>query len=276
MNGIPNEGMNVQQPTNVRPAVEPVPPQIPKPPIPVASSQRRSLPVSDALARFEDDFHPMDKNISAFRIVDALLKHPGSVVFEIMKGRCGPIMLLLFTIAIVCAGFYGVIMGSFAGGPQWWMVPGKVIVGTFLSALICLPSLYIFTSLSGGKQSFGETTALLLLVLALSGVLLIGYAPISWIFSQSTGAAAFMGGLHLLFWISATYFGLRVLKTSLSFLNTQSMIGLTFWSLIFVVVVFQMCTTLRPLVGEFKGYELQGKMFFLDHWTKSTGKGNGW
>jgi len=29
----------------------------------------------------------------------------------------------------------------------------------------------------------------------------------------------------------------------------------------------QMCTTLRPLVGEFQGFRLLGKKFFLVHWA---------
>jgi len=151
-----------------------------------------------------------------------------------------------------------------------------VVIGTFLSALICLPSLHILTALSGGNQSFRETAAILLLNLALSGILLIGFAPIAWIFSQSTNSASFMGGLHLLFWIVSIRFGLRLMGASLAFLNNRTMGVMTLWSCIFMVVVFQMCTTLRPLVGKFDGYEFQGKMFFLEqwmgHWEQSGGR----
>jgi hypothetical protein len=30
-----------------------------------------------------------------------------------------------------------------------------------------------------------------------------------------------------------------------------------------------MCTFLRPLVGEFKGYHLEGKQFFCAHWFQT-------
>jgi len=40
-------------------------------------------------------------------------------------------------------------------------------------------------------------------------VLLIGFAPVAWLFSQSTESLLLMGALHLVFWLIATYFGLR-------------------------------------------------------------------
>lgn len=215
---------------------------------------------------FGKDFVPMEKNLTPFSIVDALLKHPGRVICEIMKGNPGRMGIALFVIAAVCMAGYGLIMGSFSGGAQYWAVPVKLTVGTFLSGLICLPSLYILTSLSGGGQSLSESIGLLLVSLALSGILLVGFAPIAWIFSQSTNTVAFMGGMHVLFWMCGIYFGLRLLITSFSFLNKRRTGVLTFWSVIFIVVAFQMSTALRPLVGGFRDYELQGKKFFLAHW----------
>ena len=44
---------------------------------------------------------------------------------------------------------YGMVVGSFSGGSQMWIAPAKIAIGTILSILICLPSLYIFTCLSG-------------------------------------------------------------------------------------------------------------------------------
>ena len=44
---------------------------------------------------------------------------------------------------------YGVVVGKFSGGAQLWIAPAKIAVGTILSILICLPSLYIFTCRAG-------------------------------------------------------------------------------------------------------------------------------
>ncbi len=167
---------------------------------------------------------------------------------------------------------YGFIMACFTGGDQLWAVPVKVLIGTFLSALICLPSLYILTCLAGGEQSLPQILGLFLQALALSAILLAGFAPITWIFSQSTNTVAFMGFLHLVFWMIGIHFGLKLLMTALGFLNKRDMGVLKVWSVIFIVVVMQMCTTLRPLVGEFRGTELQGKKFFLAHWGDCLGR----
>ncbi|MEI6809837.1 MAG: hypothetical protein WCN95_14050 [bacterium] len=250
------------------PMAESAPPPLDEELLQPATSERKPA-ASGYLNRLAKDFHSMDDRLTLSRIVDALLKHPGRIVFEIMQGRIETVSALLLIVAAACTAIYGLIMGSFSGGPQWWIVPAKVIIGVFLSSLICLPSLHILTSLSGGNQSLGQTASLMLLNLALGGILLVGFAPIAWIFCQSTNSVVFMGGLHVLIWCTGTFFGLNLLKTSLSLLNKQSLGIMTLWSGIFLVVVFQMCTTLRPLVGPFDGYNLKEKQFFLEHWGTS-------
>jgi hypothetical protein len=265
MNDNTNEtaGATRQQP-NAGPGVAPEsgPPALP-PPVRRATeteNQRGLFPT------FGDSFARTDRRLTPLGIVDALLKHPDRAVYEIVKGRRAPICLLLFLVSAVCMAAYGLAMATFAGGPQLWMVPAKLVVGSLLSALICLPSLYILTSLAGGNQSLDETLGLLLVCLALSGILLVGFAPITWIFAQSTNTVSFMGTLHLTFWLIGTILGLRLLATALRFLNKRRMGILTLWCFVYVAVALQMTTTLRPLVGGFQGYELQGRKFFLTHW----------
>jgi hypothetical protein len=75
-----------------------------------------------------------------------------------------------------------------------------------------------------------------------------------------------MGLLHLLFWIISIGFALELLYAGVEFIHQESLPILRIWGVIFILVVFQMCTFIRPLVGEFKGYGLQPKQFFLSHW----------
>lgn len=128
----------------------------------------------------------MESTPTPFRVVDSLLKHPARVVYEIAKNGSVRCAAALLAITAVCLLGYGVVMGTFSGGAQWWAVPLKVALGMLFSALICLPSLYIFACLSGGKQSLPEVGGFLLLALALGSILLVGFAPIAWIFSQTT------------------------------------------------------------------------------------------
>jgi hypothetical protein len=43
------------------------------------------------------------------------------------------------------------------------------------------------------------------------------------------------------------------------------------WSVLFVLVLFQMTTTLRPLVGPAEGEVFGERLFFLTHWFRSLG-----
>jgi len=221
-------------------------------------------------AAIEENYEPMGRALTLPAVVDALLKRPGSVVYELVGERRGRIMKLLAALALVCTAGYGFVMGSFSGGAQLWAVPLKAAGGMLAGALICLPSLYILASLSGAKQSLVETAGFLFMAVALSTILLAGFAPVAWIFSQSTGTVVFMGLMHLAFWTIALQFGLRLLRAALAFLNDQTDTAvLKFWSLVFLVVTLQMATTLRPLIGRTEGFELRGKRFFLAHWIQN-------
>jgi hypothetical protein len=265
-NTVRQERSNMNDNTDNTYPSRPLPPPLPP--------GRGSAPVRQAPARkifsgFEDDFQPMGKEPTWLNVVDCLLKHPARVTHALAKDKSTRTTWILLGVLTLCMLAYGIIMGSFSGGEQWWVVPVKMVVGTFLSALICLPSLYIFASVSGSDRSFAEIAGLLLQCLALSAVLLVGLAPVAWIFSQSTNAAAFMGFLHLLFWGAGIAFGLLLMQTAFGYLNDNRTSILKLWNLIFVLVVLQMCTALRPLVGEFEGYGLQGKKFFVAHWYDS-------
>jgi hypothetical protein len=135
-----------------------------------------------------------------------------------------------------------------------------------ISALICLPSLYIFTSLGGSQTRLVEVFGLLTGLLMLMTILLIGFAPVAWIFSQSTESLAWMGTLHLIFWFIATVFGLRFLETGFSHSNARSLTGFRTWVVIFMLVALQMTTALRPILGTSKTFLPTEKKFFVAHW----------
>lgn len=221
----------------------------------------------DPLSRFAAEYHAVEGRVTPALVAELLLKRPAALVHEICEGRAWPVALALTGLGIVCLLAYGTVMGSFAGGHQYWAVPLKFLTGTFLTAFICLPSLYIFTCLGGGRQSLAQVLHILLLCVALCGVLLLGFAPVAWVFSQSTSAIGFMGVLHLASWTIAVALSLRLLLTAMRFLNRRSMGILVGWSLIFVVVALQMSACLRPLIGPpDHGLLEPEKKSFLRHW----------
>jgi hypothetical protein len=169
-----------------------------------------------------------------------------------------------------------VVVGAFTGGSQLWVAPVKIVLGMAISALICLPSLYIFTCLSGSQARLVEVCGLLAGLLMLMTILLIGFAPVAWIFSQSTESLAWMGTLHLVFWFIATIFGLRFLEAGFSHSNARSHAGFHTWVVIFLLVAVQMTTALRPILGTADTFLPTEKQFFASHWgdcLKATGNG---
>jgi hypothetical protein len=203
--------------------------------------------------------------------IESILRHPRRVLYHLRQPRAGNLIFALFLIAVVCSVVYGVVVGTFSGGTQLWASPAKIAAGLVVSAFICLPSLYIFSCLSGSHARLVEVIGLIAGLLALMTVLLIGFAPVAWVFSQSTDSLAAMGALHLIFWVIATYFGLRFLCVGFAQLSGKAG-GLRVWITVFLLVMAQMTTTLRPIVGTADTLMPGEKKFFVKHWLEQLQK----
>lgn len=201
-----------------------------------------------------------------FTAIESILRQPRRVIFQLRQPGAGALIGMMLFCAVVCSLIYGVIIGSFSGGTQWWAAPVKVSGGLLISALICLPSLYIFACLSGSEARLAEIFGLVAGLLMLMTILLIGFAPVAWLFSQSTSHLPWMGVLHLMFWGIATVFGLRFLEAGFSHSKARSNAGLYTWVVIFILVALQMTTALRPILGTAKEILPTEKKFFLTHW----------
>src|ERR1043166_7669528 len=223
-------------------------------------------PLPPTGVNLEDDYCPMRKRIGIVTTVEALLKHPRQVIFQLHQEHPAWLIACLCAIAIICSLAYGFVVGSFSGGQQLWIASAKVPAALLISALFCLPSLYIFTCLNGIEVRLAEVCGLLFGAVALCCVLLVGFAPIAWLFSESTHSEAFIGALHLLFWGIGICFGLRLLFDGLTYLNANEAGHLNVWAFLFILVCLQMTTTLRPIVGTADTFLPTEKKFFLVHW----------
>lgn len=198
--------------------------------------------------------------------VDAILREPARIVSQLRQQRQGRLILAMLGVAVFCGLVYGLVVGTFSGDEQLWAAPVKIAAGMVISGLICLPSLYIFSCLSGSPARLPEVFGFLAGLLALSAILLIGFAPVAWVFSASTRSMAGMGGLHLLFWLVATWFGLRFLHGSFRHFGQKSSDGVKVWAIVFILVQLQMMTALRPIIGKADTFLPQEKKFFVAHW----------
>ena len=200
--------------------------------------------------------------------VEVILRQPRRLMYQLRQPGAGPIIGAMLLVSVLCSLVYGLVVGSFSQGMQWWAAPVKIAGGLLVAAVICLPSLYIFACLSGSRARLVEVAGLLAGLLMLMTVLLIGFAPVALIFSTSTNSLPWMGTLHLVFWLLGTFFGLRFLQNGFSHSNARSLAGVHVWIVIFLLVVLQMTAALRPLLGTSDEFLPKEKKFFLTHWEE--------
>lgn len=243
-----------EQPTNPNPP-QPPPPRVP--PLPPGVFLPPPLGGDPA------DREPVLNPITA---VEAILRQPRRVMYQLRQPGAGKLISSMLFVAVLCSLVYGLIVGSFSGGVQWWAAPLKISLGLVIAAVICLPSLYIFGCLSGAQARLSEIFGMVTGLLMLMTILLIGFAPVAWLFSQSTESIVWMGVLHLVFFAVAAGFGLRFLDAAFSHAQARSPVGLRTWVIIFVLVLLQMSTALRPLLGTSDDFLPKDKKFFLSHW----------
>jgi len=222
-----------------------------------------AAPAPQPLGENPEDRVPIPNVVSA---IEAILRQPRRVMYYFRQPGAGRLIWLLLMVALACSLLYGLVVGTFSMGTQLWAAPVKIAGGLLLAALICLPSLYIFTCLSGSEARLVEMWGLLAGLLMLMSILLIGFAPVAWLFSQSTESVSWMGALHLVFWFISAFFGLRFLEAGFSHSRARSTAGLNTWIVIFLLVVVQMTTALRPIVGTAETFLPKQKKFFVSYW----------
>lgn len=248
------------------PPSSPVPPQIP-PYVPPPGYGPRPL-----------GENPEDRQAipGVAAAIESILRQPRRVMYQLRQPGAGKLIAAMLFISVLCSLIYGVIVGSFSGHDQWWAAPVKIASGLLISTVICLPSLYIFACLSGSQARLVEIFGMVSGLLMLMTILLIGFAPVAWLFSESSNNICWMGALHLIFWFVATIFGVRFLNAAFSHSNARSNAGLNTWIVIFVLVVLQMTTALRPIVGTSNKFLPDEKKFFLGHWVDCLQHGSDW
>ena len=197
--------------------------------------------------------------------IEALLRNPLNLLTALPQKR--QLILPLFLLALFSAGILGLVFGSYSAGTQLWAAPLKVGGGLLIASLISFPSLYVFSCLANSPLRLGGIAAAYLCFLALLGLLLIAFAPILWIFTQSSNSLPFVGFLALVVWLLSFLLASSLLRKLTR--RAQSSWQVHLWLLIFLTVTLQMSTALRPLLGTSQNLLPQEKKFFLTHWIEN-------
>jgi hypothetical protein len=212
----------------------------------------------------------IEESLTFSTLLNALLKRPIDLISTIHTKQTLPWLPLLL-LSIICLGIFGLVIGAFSGAEQLWLAPTKIVLGLSFGALICLPSLYIFSCLSGVDVKFQTVLGLLLCAISLLSLLLVGFAPVVWLFSTSSGSTLFFGFLCTALWLICLGFGFKLIGKASQHLGMTSSVHLKVWMAVFTLVTLQLPTTLRPIIGTSDIIlNFSEKKFFLSHWFEQV------
>ena len=105
------------------------------------------------------------------RTVDVVLATPERVAANVDERLSLGRLALVFLLAGVA---FTVPYSCVLGVESWWRLTALYLGST----LICLPSLYVFTSYTGTRTSLGQIGVLALLIPASAAIFTLGFAPI--------------------------------------------------------------------------------------------------
>ncbi|MFM7180544.1 MAG: hypothetical protein ACKO2G_03650 [Verrucomicrobiales bacterium] len=206
--------------------------------------------------------------MSTTQLLDTILRQPRDQARELATtSPPARLLIILGSTAIVSILVFGLVIGWFGGGAALWQTPLKLTGGLLFTCLICFPSLCILGALAGSDAGPRGHFAVLLGGLALTGLLLLGLAPVLWVFSQSTGSPGFFGFLALGLWWICMLAGLFFIARGLRGTTIRGFGPLALWTGIFLLVALQTVTSLRPLLEPTDKLFAEKKMFFLEHWV---------
>jgi hypothetical protein len=163
--------------------------------------------------------------------------------------------------ALVCCAIYAAAAGFFQGGLSIVFAAVKIPLIIFGSLILCLPSLYIFTALSGGDVQWGDFARSVAAFCGVIGLVLLALVPITWLFAVSSISLVFVVWLHVFVWITALVFAQRVLFRAAP--RSRRAVGL--WLTLLFLVSLQMTTYLRPVLwrpSDGSLFEVEKESFF--------------
>lgn len=235
-------------------------PILPPPlPVPTASPETWNIPPARTAAL----------PTTAIGSFDELLRNPDALVNreDGREVRLQSVRLLVGGVVALMA--YGAAAGFFAGGTQVLIACFKTPLIVLASLLLCLPSLYVFSTLSGAEISPSKFWSGIAGFFGMMALLLVGLLPVNWLFSVSSRSLWFVLCLHLGIWMVAVMFAYRFLRKA--FFRSDAP-GLAAWILLFVFVSFQVATFFRPLLWRADDETVFDfrKMTFLEHFGKAA------
>ena len=164
----------------------------------------------------------------------------------------------LLSLIVLFGGLYGAVMGVFGGilGDRVLQVlyaAIKVPILLMVTFALSLPSFFIFNTLAGLRDDFGQVVRALLAGQAGMTILLASLAPITMLWNVSATGEQAAVLFNALIFGAATVGGqvlLRRYYRELLLRDTRHRMLMRLWSVLYAFVGIQMGWILRPFVGD--------------------------
>jgi len=215
---------------------------------------------------------PAKQDLSKARnIVAVLLKTPTLFASTLSEGEFAwRSALILLLAGLAGHALFGLASGLFGGWFVAAMNTAKMPLAGLCSLLLCFPSLYIFSSVAGTPLSLAQSVLLGCASFAMVGLILVGLAPVAWLFAVSTASISFVTVLTFLLWLIAIGFTSRFLDKLKDGGQLLQQAGIKLWLAILMIVTLQMVTCMRPMLSRpVHGWWTGEKQFFLTHFTQT-------
>jgi hypothetical protein len=153
-------------------------------------------------------------------------------------------------------GLYGFIIGSQHSFSQALSSCLKLPILFLLTIIICMPTLFIFSSFFGSKRSVLQTLVVLLAGTSIMGIALVAFAPVTGFFIVTTRNYQFFKIFNVFFFSVSGFLGILFFNrfhaqfpdASDQMRSTRKLL-LRFWFLLYAFVGTQLAWTLRPFFG---------------------------
>jgi hypothetical protein len=200
----------------------------------------------------------------------------GSFLEEVRSGReLAQKSVALLGSSTAMFAIYGALMGAYYGPWQALSSAIKLPLLFLVTAAICFPTLYILSAFFGAKTSVGQYVAIVLAALAVSGMVLIAFAPITAFFLMTSADYPFFKLINVAVLGLSSFLGVKSLYRQVLDLSPADDPTakprrrlLTFWVVLFAFVGSQLGWTLRPFFGapgmRFEIVRELGGNFYLD------------
>lgn len=193
-----------------------------------------------------------------FSTSSSLLKNQTALFERVHQKKVGFHALLeLLGMSVIGLSIFGAVMSLSI--PHWWhalTLMWKMNVLIFGSVLLCVPALFVFSSIRGSRVALMQLLILVVGSIATIAFVVLALAPIAWFFTWTTNDVAFvrvmnaaMIGLGLLFGLVFIARGMLALhrQYKLQYPEHKAAIDILFiWLILVSVVTIQMGNKLGP------------------------------